>query len=335
MSEFKNVFIFVSDALGYRHTPEKLVEEAESPLIKGLCPSPNSAKSFSSMFTALEVSNHSVDHFGDVMEQDHVFELFENSNLWDAENSAVRYIFQLEDNPDLDEMDEPFFWAERSLETHTPYGKVGHDKEYDEEELEDWKTEGRYYATGQDDEKVRKDYAEAVEKSYRHFKRHVEYLKDNDLYEDTLVIFTADHGEALGERIWGRKRYEHGRPAHHLVAEVPIIFYNHEVNVEKMRTIDILPTALNLLDREWLLDDVDGVNILEHEVTEGECPTGPYIFDLEWRWNDRKKVWQPKPFSLVKALIEDYTPEKVLRKLGFDRKKIKFDGNNSEEVEKV
>lgn len=316
MSNFNNIFIFVSDALRYGYLPDDLIEESDSDIIRTLAPSHHSAKSFASILSGLEVSNHSVNHFGDKLEQEHILEMFENSNLWDNEDSSIRYMLNLHDNPDLHEMDESFVWVERALETHIPYGTPGHDHESGETVQED-------YFSNYTDQELKENYREAVNTSFEHFKNHIEYLKEKDLYEDTLVILTADHGDALGERVFGRKRYGHNAPATKIVAEVPTVFYNYEIEADRMRSVDIIPTALGLLGKNWLMD-TDGVDIRDELPDRGECPTAPYIFHLEWVWSKSKEKWMMDKRSLAKALIEDHVPEKIFNKVGLEKKSIDF-----------
>ena len=330
MAEFKNVFIFVSDALSYNHVPEELVEEADSEVIRTLAPSLHSPKSFVSILTGLESPNHEVYHFGDMVENDNVLEMFENSNFYehDDNNSAMRYMFGLQDNPELEEMEEPFFWFERSSETHEPYIWTKNHGIHTDEEYPSFDED---YFGNFSDEELREKYEEAAQEAYKHFKRHVNYLEEEGLLEDTLVIFTADHGELLGERVYGRKRYSHNVPACMQLAEVPVLFYNYDPGVKRMRSVDIVPTVLDLLDKSWMMD-ADGVSILDEVPDEGYCPTGPYVFDLEWEWNSKKETWGLKPKSKVKALIEDVTPEWLVNKVGLSTHEIKFGKDKEKDV---
>lgn len=317
-SEFSNVFIFVSDALNYNFIPEKLVEASESDVVRTLAPSHHSAKSFMSLASGLEASNHSINSFGEKIEQDHVFEMFQNSNLFDDDRSAIRYMLGLDENHDLDQMDEPFFWMERSLETHIPYGVPGHGEDLTEEQKSDYDNAADYFASHTHEELLEK-YRDAAEKSVNHFLDHVEHLKDRGLYEDTLIIFTADHGDALGDRIYGRKRYGHNSPGCRQIAEVPTVFFNKKIEASRMRSVDIIETVLQLTGNNWMLD-TDGVNITEELPDEGECPTGPGIVDLNWRWDEEKGRWEMTKRSKLNAIIEDIYPERLMMKLGLGRR---------------
>ena len=207
MSEFTNVFIFVSDALRYGYVPQELEERADSSVIRTLAPSHHSAKSFASLLSGLSPENHGVGHFGDKLEEDHILEFFPNSDLWDHKDSSVRFMLDLVERQDINEMEEPFIWVERGLETHVPYRDQGHNKQLSEEHS-DWRG-GRYYFDNfENDGELRDKYNAAAQDAVDHFQRHVNYLRREDMLEDTLVIFTSDHGDILGERVFGRFRHQ-------------------------------------------------------------------------------------------------------------------------------
>ena len=73
------------------------------------------------------------------------------------------------------------------------------------------------------------------------------YLRQNKLEDNTVVIFTADHGESLGEH--GEKT--HGCFAYNSTIWIPLIIYIPEVNPhtvdQYVSHIDIFPTVCGLL----------------------------------------------------------------------------------------
>ena len=80
-----------------------------------------------------------------------------------------------------------------------------------------------------------------------HVGRILGYLDEYGLTEDTIVIFTSDHGEWLGEHL----RYGKGLPAHDCISRVPLIIRWPEGIVSPERTVtgivegvDIIPTLL-------------------------------------------------------------------------------------------
>lgn len=77
-----------------------------------------------------------------------------------------------------------------------------------------------------------------------------------DWEEDTLIIFTADHGEAFGERKNSRGKFEfgHGKTLNREVLRVPLFFYKNGLRQLTLNSyvshLDILPTLSELLGIE-------------------------------------------------------------------------------------
>ena len=75
----------------------------------------------------------------------------------------------------------------------------------------------------------------------------VQTLKDKNLYDDTLIIFTSDHGEFLGDH----GRIQKGMPGHDCITNVPcILSYPNGIkgNVRfdtLVEAVDIVPTILD------------------------------------------------------------------------------------------
>ncbi|HET9446000.1 MAG TPA: sulfatase-like hydrolase/transferase, partial [Steroidobacteraceae bacterium] len=72
-------------------------------------------------------------------------------------------------------------------------------------------------------------------------------MKAEGLFEDTLFIFTADHGEHFGEH----RIFSHRPPGHVQVTGVPLILYQHSKIPQRLRVeepvqlMDLMPTVLD------------------------------------------------------------------------------------------
>lgn len=92
-----------------------------------------------------------------------------------------------------------------------------------------------------------------------------EQLKKTDFYEDTLIILTADHGEAFGEHGFFKHSYE---PYDELI-RVPLIIkfpkslYAGEVVKSQVRLIDVMPTILDFLKIKTD-SELEGSSLLSH-----------------------------------------------------------------------
>ena len=89
-----------------------------------------------------------------------------------------------------------------------------------------------------------------------------DYLKEKDLYNKSMILFTADHGEnMIDHRIY----FSHGENLYHSLIHVPLMikFSNQETQKiidTPVRTIDALPTALSTANIG--IENVDGKSLL-------------------------------------------------------------------------
>ena len=74
-------------------------------------------------------------------------------------------------------------------------------------------------------------------------------LKKLDLYDNSLIIFTSDHGEGMGEHNYF---FAHGEHLYNSLTHVPLIIkYGKKLigqRTDYVQHIDILPTIFNVLD---------------------------------------------------------------------------------------
>jgi arylsulfatase A-like enzyme len=92
-------------------------------------------------------------------------------------------------------------------------------------------------------------------------------LKALGLYDDSLIIVTADHGEAFAER--RDRRLGHVVNLHQELVRVPLLIkypgsQPPEIVTETVSTIDIYPTVLDVLNLEApTTHELDGVSLRE------------------------------------------------------------------------
>ncbi len=119
--------------------------------------------------------------------------------------------------------------------------------------------------------------------------RVLETIETSGLGENTLVVFTSDHGESLGEH--GEK--SHGFFVYDATLRVPLILKSAasipegERVATAVRTIDILPTALEALEIP-VPEEVQGRSLLS--LARGDAAEIPsayaecYVSELNFRW---------------------------------------------------
>jgi len=296
---YKNIVVFVSDALRYDYAVDHLPVENVVPT---LAPSLHTPTSFASLFSARSPENHIVRDFFDSFEEDvdTAFDFYDNSGFWDGHNSSINDNILEAETKELSDMEEPFIWMERMMETHLIYGKMGHDRDYDY----DKPGQVLYEQDRRGEIDVREKYKEGVEVMWKHFQRHIEDLEELGILEDTLVIITSDHGELLGERYLFKDRYDHNIPPLKQIVQVPTIFYNHDVDIDSMRLIDLFPTALSIANEDFE-GFGDGVDVRKDQVETGRniMRVMPGIaFDTKWSFDGDE--WEPTRFSRLSRGIK-------------------------------
>jgi arylsulfatase A-like enzyme len=176
----------------------------------------------------------------------------------------------------------------------------------------------------------------------------IDFLKERKLYEKTLIIFTSDHGEEFGEHgIWAT----HSHSLFKELVLVPLIiklpqskFASRKVN-DIVRSIDILPTVMDLLD-EKMLDDFEGISLVP--LMKGQRPGKellvisqidmPDMFAQKyWSIMNRKwKLYNSKLYDLVNdpAELVDVSASNVNLTKRFERFAVNFIKQNKTKFSK-
>jgi choline-sulfatase len=90
-------------------------------------------------------------------------------------------------------------------------------------------------------------------------------LKDCRLDENTIIVFSGDHGDMLGERgLWYKMSYFEASVRVPLLIHSPATFTPHRVSAN-VSTLDILPTLVDLAHTKlWPKLPMDGTSLLPH-----------------------------------------------------------------------
>jgi len=117
------------------------------------------------------------------------------------------------------------------------------------------------------------DYLGVIKSVDRNIGRVLEYLDDNDLTKNTMVVYTSDQGFFLGEHGWFDKRFMYEESFRTpLLIRYPNEIEAGSINSDLVQNIDFAPTVL----------DVAGINIPEDMQGESLLP----LFENnnnEWR----------------------------------------------------
>lgn len=250
-----NVMMYVCDALRWDELPTEIAEQGVA--FKTVAQSTWSPPCFTTLSTGLHPEQHGVLKFSHEL-ADGVRTIYDIDGLDGAyynkhPNDRLADVYGVEQDRPLEELEEPFFYLERDLTTHAPYDR------YEPTDP------GAYFEdVDGDPDRLLADYRDGVAKSQELFEERVETLRERGVLEDTLVIFTADHGELLGEL----GDVGHSNPVAPEIAYVPTVFLNPSVSEsdfavdtdsEVVEQVDVVETALSMIG----FDDIrtDGVDL--------------------------------------------------------------------------
>lgn len=203
------------------------------------------------LFTAVKNSGYDVGSF--VFNDDILFESVPSANVIDD--------FRDYDKPEnwiLNRANDDFFLFIHHLWVHSPYEIP--------DSAEDWMhMNAKVHKHLRDNhsmakEKYKNKYAKAIERmSENWLKRIIETLEDIGIYDETLIIFTSDHGESWGSRyddpdMIRSNFHMHGKQLYDEHIRVPLIIKHPNTDVEnrvvrdQVRHVDLFPTVVDLLD---------------------------------------------------------------------------------------
>jgi len=257
-----NIVIFVSDSLRWDYTPPSILDLGIS--IKTIASSLYTAPSFASLVCGLYPTKTSISSWEDLLSSNlkGLLNLDDcNTSLW-CETTWTDLppwqsdIHKILGNPkgiSLENISPPFIYMEDDKGGHCPYGIAYDEYSHFFEFFEEYGKKGK-------DELI-KQYKKGIEQSVINFKKRLKILEDRNLTENTLVIFTSDHGELLGE--YGGL-VGHGRPSSPELVYVPTVFIHPSLKPQKIsntiiRHVDLFPTIASILNKKinYTLDGID------------------------------------------------------------------------------
>lgn len=151
---------------------------------------------------------------------------------------------------------EPFSSTEK-------YHKLYQESVYDPKK-KDWPYYGKNHYDEEDIEYYRQCYKALVSMCDYSVGRILDFMDENNLWEDTMLILTTDHGFLLNDHgYWGKNN----TPYYNEIANIPFFIWNPRNKVKDIHSnalvqnIDVPVTLLNYFGLEPTID-MEGVNLL-------------------------------------------------------------------------
>ncbi|MBX0297758.1 sulfatase-like hydrolase/transferase [Haloarcula nitratireducens] len=245
-----NVLIYISDSLRYDSLPESISSLGVT--ARAIAPSTLTASSVPSILTGQFPHEHKVWGFsGQLREVPHLLSTAHSSgvnvervwgNEYELNEKPTLTLLNLDEHTAFSELEQPFTYVIHDHGGHSPYGEAG----------ERFKPSRKFFTENRNDEtSIRTQYRDGVSQSVDRFRSIYRRLRDRDELNNTLVVFTSDHGELLGE--YGGL-YEHTSPMVPELLEVPLVFCGaglpRDVTYETLlSSLDIAPTLLGAQNR--------------------------------------------------------------------------------------
>lgn len=266
-SGVENVVIFVSDALRFDCLPGTVGDLGVT--AEAIAPSTFTASALPSLLTGRYPASHRVWMFDDRLgERPPLLAPGETDVGFDAEGVWIELppeqkpplqIHHVEAESTLDELSPPFTHVVHDVGPHAPYGFENGVFESTREFFAEHENRRPELV-----ELYRRDCRNSAER----FLDVYGQLVERDLLDDTLVVFTSDHGQCLGEPENGG-RFGHGHPMCPETVGIPVVFIGAglprgETYGPLLSGTDVAPTVLSA-QREEVPTAVDGVDVWRND----------------------------------------------------------------------
>jgi arylsulfatase A-like enzyme len=161
-------------------------------------------------------------------------------------------VARLEQTISMMPKNQPWFIYSQDYDTHEPHGRWPRESQHKElinrvkEEDGQYRTSGFSVMSATDREQIKHYYKESCVQYGIKLLRLMHYLADTKVLDNTIVIFTSDHGEELWEHMnWGG----HGWSLYEGVVKVPLVMFAPRLTSEDIwypvSHVDIGATVLD------------------------------------------------------------------------------------------
>ena len=158
-------------------------------------------------------------------------------------------------------MEENWFLHIETFDPHEPYFTQQHYKDLYKHEYYgphfDWPNYGTVTETKEQVEHIRKEYAASISMCDTYLGKILDLMDEKEMWKDTMLIITTDHGFFLGEKDWWAKGVQ---PIYNEIAQIPLFIWDprsgkkNERREALVQTTDIVPTILESFGIECTKD---------------------------------------------------------------------------------
>lgn len=193
-----------------------------------------------------------------------------------------------------------------------------------------------YYSYDKEDktkklDKTKEKYIMSIKKQDLFFKEMFNTMKKEKMLKNTLIVFTADHGQGFGEHGF----YTHGF-LHNEILHIPMVIYHEgikkEIKIEEYTTHNqIVPTILHLMDKKSRLNSLLNKEVDKYIISINKTALSAinketnekYIFKLNQEVDKCIKYDLIKDYEEKNKIICDSNDDKIIKEIFLHLSKVK------------
>lgn len=216
---------------------------------------------------------------------------------------------------DKNYMEDDWFLHIETFDPHEPYFtqqkyKDLYKHEYDGPHF-DWPNYGIVTETEEQVQHIRKEYAASVSMCDVYLGKILDLMDEKDMWKDTMLIVTTDHGFLLGEKDWWAKGVQ---PIYNEIAHIPLFIWDprsgkkNERRTALVQTTDIVPTILEFFKIKRT-KDMQG-KVLKDVINSNEEVREFLLFGTHGAHvniTDGRYVYMRGPTNLLNQPLYEYT----------------------------
>ena len=194
---------------------------------------------------------------------DYVYNMRENWPHWRQDWVNRKYMQEEENQPlaktfeialefiETNEQEDNWFLHIETFDPHEPFFTPQKYKELYKHDYSgphfDWPNYGIVVETDEQVDHIRKEYAASISMCDNYLGKVLDLMDQKDMWKDTMLIVTTDHGFLLGEKGWWAKAVP---PIYNEIAHIPLFIWDPRSNRKNERrnalvqTTDLAPTIL-------------------------------------------------------------------------------------------
>lgn len=276
LNEVSNVCVFICDSLRIDYLPQWIRQRGVT--VESVAPSSATKSSIPSLVTGQYPSTHGVWSFHDelptvppILDYPHSYKADTVWTHMDPQDKPPIKMTHASSGKEVSELNDGFVYIEHDKGGHSPYGYP----------FEQHSTPS-FYRTLSDSDDIKELYRNSVSSSADRFNDLLQRLESSGILDETLVVFTSDHGEVLGEQKYGGL-YGHGSPIVPETVRTPLVFIG--AGLPEGRKLDYLgsgtdiaPTILGAMSSADL-PNADGTDLWRN------IPTDRTPRSELWKWH--------------------------------------------------